>query len=332
MARLVQFVTLKVSIHYLFDDNACHVALRNPDLNETFAKIGEAVNETWIRSKSSTENQTEFKKSDLCAMLKLVFYDEQTEAEQQALNPDDPKKNPMNWLLPAYETMWRVVMRCVIEILYRDADDGPKWKTALSSYLEALQHPTEEAGANPFQKKTDGVAVHDLVKEALRLYPPSRRVHRQFTDNTEPDKADIESCHHSPLFGSDPLIFRPERWQEILKEYEELCNKKDSAEYGKYQKYLNEVKMSTKPDDLKRYEQYLGYMPFANVCPSDETVKGGLSTKAFGMKMIALLVCVLCEGLDGWELEKDSFLDRANQLRSGREDYSQLFLVRNGDV
>jgi cytochrome P450 len=38
-----------------------------------------------------------------------------------------------------------------------------------------------------------GLCVNDIIKETLRLYPPTRYVYRRFTENGEDVKADIES-------------------------------------------------------------------------------------------------------------------------------------------
>jgi hypothetical protein len=35
-----------------------------------------------------------------------------------------PNHNPLNLLLPVYETMWQVVMRGSLELRYRNAADG----------------------------------------------------------------------------------------------------------------------------------------------------------------------------------------------------------------
>ncbi|KAI1521642.1 hypothetical protein PtrSN001C_012156, partial [Pyrenophora tritici-repentis] len=54
------------------------------------------------------------------------------------LDPTKPTENPMNLLLPAYETMWRVVIRCFLEIKYCGAPNKLDWTTILRGYLEDL--------------------------------------------------------------------------------------------------------------------------------------------------------------------------------------------------
>lgn len=73
-------------------------------------------------------------------------------------------------------------------------------------FLMALENPTAvENGA--FQRPSDkGVRAIRVVKKALRLYPPTRRVHRMFDD--EIVAANIEKREpFTILAGLDPLIF-----------------------------------------------------------------------------------------------------------------------------
>jgi hypothetical protein len=120
----------------------------------------------------------------------------------------------------------------------------------------------------------NGVTPVDIAREILRLYPPTRHVYRDFSG--EVARADIEGCHHSELLGGDdPLVFRPERWQEICREERKVQGCGRQA-----------VK------NLKVAEEKLGFMPFAYWCTAD-----GPETAGFGYKMITLLVAVLCRDL-----------------------------------
>ena len=132
--------------------------------------------------------------------------------------------------------------------------------------------------------------------------PPSRHIYRQSRDHGLL-VADIKACHHGQLIGNgDPLIFRPERWQEI------------SAQHRKSNP------AGTKK--LKATEAELGYMPFAFVCPSDKQ-----ETRAFGLKMIALLVGVMLNKLRGYELERlDSLPVIGMPLELSRDSYLDLCL------
>jgi hypothetical protein len=235
------------------------------------------------------------------------------------VDPKVPEKNPMNLLLPAYETMWRVVMRCFLEVRHRNAPNGPKWTETLLRYLLELQtsnfNPSEAFHReNEIESETEINIVRpaEIVKEALRLYPPTRRVHRTF--DGVPLSADIETCQRFELLGDDdPLTFRPERWQNIyVGERQDLYDQKE-ADYKILKK------------KLKLAEEKVGYMPFALYCASDHA-----NTRDFASKMIALLVAVLCDRLgDDWELEESGSLPpTGTPLGSGRVDYEELRLKR----
>lgn len=130
-------------------------------------------------------------------------------------------------------------------------------------------------GDSFWKLSANGVSPADVVKEALRLYPPSRRVHRTFHGNSL--SADIEACQRSQLLGQDdPLTFRPERWQSICPAL----------------RTMTMLEGKGVEDPLKAGEESLGFMPFAFVCPANTK-----ETKRFGIKLITLLVAVLVEGL-----------------------------------
>lgn len=70
-----------------------------------------------------------------------------------------------------------------------------------------------------------GVSASHLVKEALRLYPPTNRIYRQWknADSIESTTiaADIQACHHSRnLWGRTAHEFGPWRWKEVVRAQE----------------------------------------------------------------------------------------------------------------
>jgi len=160
------------------------------------------------------------------------------------------------------------------------------------------------------------VSALDVVKEALRLYPPTRRIYRHLGGDRLLG-ADLEKVHRAePLAPIDPLQFRLERWSDIEKQWE--------ATEGE--------QMSKR--SLKKYEASLSFIPFGSsnsvipLCPA-----GGGDTQGFGFEMIAVLVGTMIEGFGkrGWDLRsQDSatlpHLDTL--LRSERDDYGGLQLAR----
>jgi len=151
-------------------------------------------------------------------------------------------------------------MRCFIEVMFRSEKAGPAWHRLLLTFLS---NPTRLN----FEENTvagDGIAVSMIVAEALRLYPPTRRIYRQITIGfaMEPEvvAADIEALHRdSQFWGRDSLRFSPSRWSKISRN---SCD---------------------------------AYMPFGSrpfVCPAEQQS---------GPWMIGILVAALVEGFEeGW--------------------------------
>ncbi|KAF9691396.1 hypothetical protein EKO04_010684 [Ascochyta lentis] len=316
LAGLVQFVTLKLSLSYLFDD--AEAAFKTHDTFDDITYIGQQINELWMKSKNTNNTRPQWNDQiKLHQALRNVTTRSMPGSfpgdENSGVEPTIPLENPMNLLLPAYETMWRVVMRCFIEVQLRGAKNGPEWIAILAEYLEELNDP-QCMSRKVFQKASpSGLRPIDIAKETLRLHPPSRRVHRDFDGKLV--RADIEACHRSKLLGGeDPLVFRPERWLDICPE-----------QRGK--RYEADFSTATKPknDTLKQDETTLGFMPFATYCTADKS-----ETKAFAMKMIVLLVAVLCRGLgDEWMLaDANSLPDPHVPLESDREAYGDLCLKK----
>jgi hypothetical protein len=369
LPEMVQFITLRLSILYLFPDAP---TWGDDDFGDIIY-IGRRINELWVESKDKTNlHSTWALEADLQAALRKVtsppmsnntrgksivdthaavgtlgsFYSKlvhlgskcpqwiinlwsslhswmkpaaaETAAAkiptlEETPDPSVPKRNPMNLILPAYETMWRVVMRTFMEIRYRDAEHGPNWSRTMEEYLDTLKDPACMRKTPLWTSSSNGVKPMDIVKEGLRLYPPTRRVHRSFktSEGSEIVVADIEKCHRSgALGGDDPLVFRPERWQQIC-----------PVERQGMEKGIEKSKR-----DLKDREEGLGFMPFADSCPA-----GAGDTKGFGFKMIALLVAVLCTTLgEDWKLELNNLpQDRKQPLESDRTAYENLRLMKS---
>ncbi len=222
----------------------------------------------------------------------------------------------MNFILPAYETMWRVVLRGVLEIHFRGAPNADEWRGLLANYLQS-QDPTI------WTKKDDVMETSaiDVIKEILRVYPPTRRIYRRLPDRSEIVSADLEKMHRNGKLATateDPDRFRPERWIQIKQAYEDEEVKETGA---------RAVGTPLEEFTLRDFEEWCGFMPFAKTCPA-----GGKTTQAFGIKMIALLVASSIQGFEGlegqWELQAEQEADELPELdtalKSGREDYLSL--------
>jgi hypothetical protein len=304
LAELTQFITLELSLFYLFSDAG--EAKRSTNRFKDIIYIGHCINQLWIDSKKANTARSNWEdQTELHDALRRVIT---PELSMPGAFPEILDPNPLNVLLPAYETMWRVVIRGFLEIRYRKAADNLSWCKIMTDYLGKLESPISMQNGAFHNTGQSGVRPIDVVKETLRLYPPTRRVHRNFDGQT--CRADIEACQRSELLGGkDPLVFRPERWQDICA--------------VERQRAFEKVKGAEK--SLKRSEEELGYMPFAYWCAADHE-----ETKEFGMKMIALLVAVLCEKLGNeWELENDESLPKqGTPLGTDREAYEDLKLKK----
>jgi cytochrome P450 len=147
-----------------------------------------------------------------------------------------------------------------------------------------------------------------VVFESLRLYPPTRRIHRAYQwsdsaadDNQEPKAyddmaADIEACHlRSDIWGPYALVFNPERWKQPTSRQQEAF-------------------------------MPFGHKPFQ--CPAQSV---------FGPRMIGILVGALLEALTSetineWKLESvdQGVVDEmlcGRRLEMDRNAYENVDLV-----
>lgn len=198
LVPFVQAVVLKFSIHALFS-----VPMDQLD-DAAVATITSNINSLWISSKSSRASpsmQTE--QNALFAALRTVLP-----------HATGPRENPLNFILPAYETMWRIVLRCFLELQFRSGDDSPAWRRVLAGFLRDPTRVKYES----IQADGGGLSARFIVDETLRLYPPTRRIYRHKSEtgiNPELVAADIEYLHRDPsIWGEDALFFKPSRWRE----------------------------------------------------------------------------------------------------------------------
>jgi len=242
--------------------------------------LAEAINRVWLESKSSKIPKFE-ENHDLQAALSAVFPD------HDILQPEE---NPLNMILPAFETLWRATLRTFIEVRFTTGRGNLEWHRTLATFA---QMPT--MGQFKLQGTESGISAEFLVSEALRLYPPTRRIHRKFKwgrGEIVDVAADIETSHTAvDIWGQDATVFDPERWR-----------------------YLSE-------------EQKNAYFPFGSrpyLCPA---------SSVFGPWMIGLLVGALISEMwqDSWldsanpEMMKE--LSSSARLRAERNAYEEVYLV-----
>ena len=198
---LIQYLTLKSSIELVSSPNPLQFD------DDVILDIASCINELWVHSKEIQAGCTQGLKSLDRALHRAQLNDSH-----------DPRKNALNYLLPAYETLWRVVLRCFLEVTFRTTAN-PAWRDALAAFARNPSY----SESSKIASGDAGVTVNFLVKEALRLYPPTRRIYREILPALETNArvvaADIEACHRrTSIWGPDSDQFNPGRWINTTEE------------------------------------------------------------------------------------------------------------------
>jgi Cytochrome P450 len=191
-ARFVQVVTMRLVVFSLLGGDIPQ------DTGEDVIFVVDTINELWASSKTHPTHTQAGVLERLNGHLSqwLPTYE-----------------RPIDFIIPAYETMWRVVAVTVAR-----AGRDRMARAAFSAYLNS---PVEQ------YKRFDngGPSVEAFLCEVLRLHPPSRRLARatpQFTSfprwtQAADDVADLEALHQDiDTWGQeghvfDPMRFHPDR-------------------------------------------------------------------------------------------------------------------------
>lgn len=248
-----------------------------------FADFARCINESWILAKGP--DILSFEDNEELRDCVTAFFPSSDQFQ--------PDENPLNVILPGYQTSWRVALRMFLEIR---RSRNEVWVDKMESF--AL-HPTKVQ----FQEDGDGISAEVMVSEALRLYPPTRRVRRTFRfddgRNSAVDEtfaADIEACHlDKSIWGTDALEYKPSRFAALTEEQKEA------------------------------------YMPFGIppfLCPAKPV---------FGPRMVGMIVGILFLALQevgSWRLvgrDKHSANDYVSgeRLNNDRSAFDDLFLYLN---
>ncbi|KAJ9273299.1 hypothetical protein DTO212C5_373 [Paecilomyces variotii] len=286
LASLVQIVTLSMALRVFIKDG---IASTNLDQSRLLT-ISNFINKIWIDSKFPERRIVYREYHELHDALRAVC---------PRLDPLDPRENPLNWLLPSFESLWRIALRTFIEVKFSTGRMHPEWGRALMKFA---RNPTKEQFEELFQSQSvhrgqTRISVQEIVNEALRLYPPTRHIYRAFQfdpGDRQNEIADIESLHIDPdIWGADALKFDPERWNKL--------------------------------SDLQRK----AFMPFGGEpfrCPAK---------LAFGPRVIALVAGVVLAAFEGgdWHMECDDSqvmeeLNRGTRLSLRRDGYTNVVLRR----
>ena len=195
---LVRSVCLKVVLHVLFKQNGLEVE------DSSILAMTKAINSLWIQSKG-TGTPTEADKNTLKQALAKVLPE---------MKWSSPKESPVNLIIPAYESLWRVVLSGFLQVTFVKGAE-PALKLILAQFLANPKVTSLKETVS--YTEASAASVDDIVRETLRLHPSVKRVYRQFhLDNgsgPEDVAADIEACQRSEaLWGTNAQRFDPSRW------------------------------------------------------------------------------------------------------------------------
>ena len=198
-ATFIRVVTLRVVVGSLLGGNIPE------DSDKETIFVVETINKLWTLSKKSRAAP-----ATLLESLNTYLHEWMPERYER----------PLDFVIPAYETMWRVVAVTVARAINdRDAC------AAFSAYLKS---PTQDQ----FMRFEDArPSVEAFICEVLRLHPPSRGLARaapsrfQFSSLWAPTTtlvADIEALHKdTSIWGSGAGVFDPMRFHESRLSYDQ---------------------------------------------------------------------------------------------------------------
>ncbi|KAJ3277423.1 hypothetical protein HK104_003316, partial [Borealophlyctis nickersoniae] len=111
------------------------------------------------------------------------------------------KTSPLNLIIPAYETLWRVILFAILELQIRPfLASHPAQCTHTPSTLTADDCASFLANPTGQSLRTTHANLHNTLREILRLYPPTKHIHREVPnprDSTRSQRRhiDIEHIH-----------------------------------------------------------------------------------------------------------------------------------------
>jgi hypothetical protein len=153
-------------------------------------------------------NRDGFSKSEFWQQIQIVLFNHSNIISQTTTNDFDEKiSNPLNIIIPGWETMWRVVFYSLLELLRR-----PDLLKSLRSEL------------NCAESSRKCLLLQWVLKETLRLYPPTKNIYRTNLKTGQNVCISVQQIHHDTnIWGSDALDFRPDRFQEKLNAEQNKC-------------------------------------------------------------------------------------------------------------
>lgn len=200
LAPLVQHVCFRAALDALFG-NGTTSNLSDEDVQVVTADI----NRLWVESKHPDAEPDSTRLRELLERAGLP-----SPSHAQPTQPATAEE-ALGVILPAYETLWRVVLLTYVHAYHRspDHENTTRMTAAVPGCL----------GKGTAEEKS----ALRLAKEGLRLYPSTKRIYRaKAVPGDDPTgagrvSADVERCHRHPdIWGADALQFRPERFDDLM--------------------------------------------------------------------------------------------------------------------
>jgi hypothetical protein len=210
LSKLVKQVTLDAFLSGILNVNAHEDLLTElPQLIIHLWKNRDDQNAKNHLRQLISASKDDFSQSEFWQQIETVLSNHSNIISKIATNDFDEKiSNPLNIIVPGWETMWRVVFYSLLELLRR-----PELLKELRSQLNQQQ---------PSYQKC--LLLEWILKETLRLYPPTKNIYRINVKTGEDVCISIQQIHRDTnVWGSDALDFRPDRFREKLSSEQNKC-------------------------------------------------------------------------------------------------------------
>ncbi|OQE19692.1 hypothetical protein PENFLA_c018G03728 [Penicillium flavigenum] len=160
VASLAQILSLKVVLWLMFDKKT-----QDLTCDENLLNLAQSINRVWISSKlKDTENNIPRFEDDILLQTSLVNI---------FGTHNHPEDNPLNLILPSFETMWRVVLRSFLEIRFGTGKEVPEWRETMIAFAEKPTKKQFDAVSGP----PSSLSIPDLSMDDRCSEPTQCELH-----------------------------------------------------------------------------------------------------------------------------------------------------------
>ncbi|CAF1990552.1 unnamed protein product [Rotaria magnacalcarata] len=203
LSKLAKQVTLDCFLTEILDVHA------NEDL---LTELPELIIHLWKNRNDKTAkdhlkrilqtHDDQFSQSKTWQQIKTILSEHSNIISNMSTNDFDEKiSNPLNIIVPGWETMWRVVFYTLLELIRRP------------NLVEQLRSQFNDHS----KSYRDCLLLEWILKETLRLYPPTKNIYRTNLNTGESVCISVQQIHRDKtVWGSDALNFHPYRFKDTL--------------------------------------------------------------------------------------------------------------------